>query len=233
LVEIQHVGYVSMSQLNIGDYVMSGDDKFTQVCGFGHFDPIHAGTFLHITFHDDANGESVLIFPKQESILPSSFIEISERHLIMIERNHKQYRLPAKEVRVDDILSGQRVKSMHEVIRRGVYAPLTQSGDIRVNGIVASNYVDLLEFPSMTFLPDQHTLAHVLFYHQRLFCYSFIELCKKEIYIHGYSPLAYLLVGGSAFLHNFGAMNPMPIFWFFILLLLCWLIVVLVQGMTT
>jgi Hint module len=67
---------------------------------------------------------------------------------------------------VGDRLSGQRVKSIHEVICCGVYAPLTQSGDIRVNGILDSNYVDLLELPSTIRRPDQHTLAHILFYPQ-------------------------------------------------------------------
>jgi Hint module len=114
------------------------------------------------------------------------------------------------------------VKFIQEVIRRGVYAPLTQSGDIQVNGILASNYVDLLELPSMILLPDQHTLAHILFYPQRIFCRVFLDICKKEIYIHGYGPLSYLLVSGSSFLTRMmmsNAIDPTSIFLFFVLLL--------------
>jgi Hint module len=148
----------------------------------------------------------------------------------MVERNHEQYRVHASDVRVDDILSGRRVKSIQEVLSQGVYAPLTQSGDIRINGIVASNYVDLLKLPSTMLLPDQHTLAHVLFYPQRMFYRPFLEFCKKEIYIHGYGPLAYLLVGGSSFLKHIimpNANSPTSII-IYVFLFLCWLIVVLV-----
>jgi hypothetical protein len=98
---------------------------------------------------------------------------------------------------------------------------LTQSGDILVNGILASNYVDLLGFPSTILLPDQHTLAHILFFPQRMFCNSFLELCKQEIYIQGYGPLAYLLVGGSSFINIMimsNAIDPKLIVLFFILM---------------
>jgi Hint module len=230
LVEIQHVGHIQMSQLCIGDYIKSSDNKFTLVYGFGHFDPIQDGTFLQIMFHDDADGEVLSAFMDQES---SSFIELSVHHLIMIERNHKQYWVPAGDVHVDDILSGRRVKSIQEVIRRGIYAPLTQSGDILVNGILASNYVNLFEFfPSMILLPEQHTLAHTFFFPQQMLCRSFLELCKKEMYIHGYGPLAYLLVSSSSLLNNImsDAIDSTMTFWFFIILV-CWLIVVLVRIM--
>jgi hypothetical protein len=56
-----------VSQLHIGDYVMSGDDKFTQVYGFGHFDPIQDGTFLQSMLHDDENGKEMSILMDQES----------------------------------------------------------------------------------------------------------------------------------------------------------------------
>jgi Hint module len=224
-VEIQHVGHVPMSQLRIGDYVKSGEDKFTQVYGFGHFDHNRDGVFLQITLHSEANDEAIT---SQASSL-SMFLEVSPPHLIMIEKNHKQYRVPAREVRVDDILSGHRVKSIQEVIRHGVYAPLTQSGDILINCILASNYVDLISLPSMILLPDQHTLAYILFFPQRMFCRSFLELCKKEIYVHGYGQLAYLLLGGSSFINIMmpSVVDPTLIFWFFFFL--CMLIVVLVR----
>jgi hypothetical protein len=37
-VEVKDVGKIIVNQLKIGDYVQSGDDKFTQVNGFGHYD---------------------------------------------------------------------------------------------------------------------------------------------------------------------------------------------------
>jgi hypothetical protein len=53
----------------------------------------------------------------------------------MIERSHKQYRVPTSDRGLNDMLSGQRVKAIQEAIHRGVYAPVTQLGDIQVNGI--------------------------------------------------------------------------------------------------
>jgi Hint module len=89
------------------------------------------------------------------------------------------------------------------VVRRGVYAPLTLSGDILVSGIVASDYVDLLELPMMPLLWDQHTLAHVLFGPQRIFCYYWIDTCQLEIYLNGYGPLAYCIVEFSNFIKTY------------------------------
>jgi hypothetical protein len=40
---------------------------------------------------------------------------------------------------------------------------------------------------------DQHTLGHVLFSAQRIFC-SCIEVCQREIYINGYGIFAYLVI---------------------------------------
>jgi hypothetical protein len=94
------------------------------VFGFGLINHILEATFLQITFrNEDVEVNSFSM--KQESL--SSFIEISIQHLIAIQRNRKQYRVSAGDVRVDD---GQRVKAIHKVFRHGVYAPLTQSGDI-------------------------------------------------------------------------------------------------------
>jgi hypothetical protein len=89
LVKIKHVGNVPMSQLRIGDYVMSGNDKFTQVYGFGHFEHKREATFLQIMFHDDENDKTMSTVLDHES--SSNIIEISVRHLIMIDRNHKQF----------------------------------------------------------------------------------------------------------------------------------------------
>jgi hypothetical protein len=62
-IQIQRIGYVPIHQLCIGDYVKSSENKFTQVYGFGHFDPNQDCTFLQIMFHDDVNGDPMPIFP--------------------------------------------------------------------------------------------------------------------------------------------------------------------------
>jgi Hint module len=197
-VEIQDIGQIPISLLRIGDMVKSKDGTFTQVYGFGHRDHRQVGIFLRIRFEDSIIDTNQSKVRKPEE---SSFLEISPKHLVMIHQNSHLYHIPAADVKVGDILGGRRVRTIHSVVRRGVYAPLTQSGDMRVNGLVTSNYVTLLELPS-TILWDQHVVAHQLFLPQRIFCSMRIEFCQQEMYFHGYGPLAYLIIGSSSFLQT-------------------------------
>jgi Hint module len=134
-----------------------------------------------------------------------SFLEISSHHIVMVDMDNKQYRITAANVKVGDILSGQQVKSIHPVVRCGIYSPLTQSGEMRVDGMLTSNYVDLIELPNLILL-DAHSLVHIIFWPQRLFCHSFIGTCRNEIYINGYGPWTYLIVGVSSFIQPYPTM---------------------------
>jgi hypothetical protein len=121
LVEIKHFGHAPISQLCIGDYVMSSDDKFKQVYGFGHFDHNQDGTFLQIRFHND-NGIVNSNYKNQESL---AFIELSVQLLIMIERKDKQHRVPASNIKVDDIMSDVKtvtrsIKSKNPLIKEAI-----------------------------------------------------------------------------------------------------------------
>jgi Hint module len=164
-VEIKGKGIVNMMELQIGDFVMSGSGKFTQVYGFGHFDHDREENFLQIQVGHNP-------------------LQISPIHLVFVERNNQSYPIRALDVMVGDMLSGQQVQSIRTIRQRGIYAPLTQSGDIVVSGIVSSNYVAILQIDQWTSM--QHMLGHTLLYPQRCFCYYFIERCKKERYIQGY-----------------------------------------------
>jgi Hint module len=192
-VEAKDRGIIQMTQLQIGDFVKSGRNQFTQVYGFGHLDRDREELFLQIAFHDDDIN--------QEANEISYNLEISAEHLVYVNKNQQTYYMQAADVVEGDELSGKRVKSIHPIVRRGVYAPLTHSGDIAISGIVVSNYVALLRnwFPHR----QQHYLGHFLFYPQRLFCSYFIEACMKEKYINSYGYLAYLIVYGSSILMNF------------------------------
>jgi Hint module len=177
-VEVKNGGYIFMSQLQIGDLVRSGAGEYTQVYGFGHRDHHVEATFLQIYFDSDSKNESP--------------VEVSSDHLIFVERNQQtSFAVPASDVVVGDILSGKKVASIHELTRRGVYTPLTQSGDIIVNGIRSSNYINVLNH---NLLWDQHILGHSIIFPQRLFCKYFIDICQKETYTDGYGFLAYYIV---------------------------------------
>jgi Hint module len=182
-VEIQYYGYIQMSQLRIGDFVKSSRDKFSQVYGFGHFDHDQEGIFLHILVAKN--------YHNYTAQYDESFIKISPKHLVLVEQSNKEIPIPAADIVVGDLLSGKRVIEIQTVFRRGVYAPLTQSGDIVINGILASNYVDVFDSQ----VPwNQHSWGHIMFTPQRVFCHHCMTICKKEIYINGYGILAYLIV---------------------------------------
>lgn len=182
IVEVKDVGSMQMDQLQIGDFVKSGNGQFTQVYGFGHLDPAREEVFLQIHFHSKGS-QTDIILP-----LP---LEVSARHLVMLDKVGFQFPTRAADVVVGDMLNGRRVAKIQNVARLGVYAPLTQSGDLIVSGICASNYVDVL---NESWGWNQHVLGHMIFFSQRIFCSYFIETCKEEGYINGYGYLSYLVV---------------------------------------
>jgi Hint module len=196
------VGHIPIKLLRIGDMVKSSNDKYTQVYGFGHLNHQQEGTFLRIGFYTWGSNYTL---PQQkelsQGIYVLSFLEISARHLVMIDRMNISYRIPAEDVVVGDMLSGQQIQSIQRVVRRGVYAPLTQSGDIMVSGILTSNYVDLFHgnFPTLLLQRgwDQQILAHILFHPQRYVCSHHLAICKNEMYINGYGILAYVIITSS------------------------------------
>jgi len=117
-------------------------------------------------------------------LLPSR-IELSPHHLIFLENG---VAMPAGMVKVGDtLLSGEVVTSIHSVIRRGVYAPFTNSGTIIVNGQVASTFVSLQEKSNVLLLNggwstgiSHQWLAYAFEVPHRLWC-SYME-CTNESY---------------------------------------------------
>jgi Hint module len=188
-VEVKDVGPIPIHLLHVGDMVQSSEKTFTQIYGFGHLDPNQVGTFLRISFEN-----------KDDSDLDqsTSFIELSLQHLLTIERtNGESYHIAAGNVVVGDSLwNNCSVQLIQHVVRHGVYAPLTQSGDIMVGGVVASNYVELWNVSYLRW--DQHAIIHTMFGLQRLFCKYNIDTCKKEMYINGHGIVANGLVNGSS-----------------------------------
>lgn len=193
-VEIKDQGVVSISQVKVGDYVKSSNGDFTQVYGLGHFDPDFESEFLQLYFAISNNQSDVKAYNAEP-------LEVTSKHLLFVERSGRQYPVRASDVVIGDKLSDKIVASIGKVTRRGLYSPLTQSGDIVVSGIVASTYVDLLDY---TLGFDQHTLGHAVFAPQRMFCSYFIDTCKKESYVNGLGPLANIIVNAAEFSNSLG-----------------------------
>lgn len=187
-------GNIRMDQLKIGDFVKSGNNQFTQVYGFGHLDRALEEVFIQIYFDRKSKDQADV-----ESAIP---LEISARHLLMLDTDQFQYPIRAFDVVVGNTLSGLTVQKIRTVTRHGVYAPLTHSGDLVVSGVRASNYVDVLDH---NWIWNQHILGHLIFVPQRVFCSYFLQHCKNEGYINGYGYLSYLVVHASAIVNQLGS----------------------------
>jgi Hint module len=198
-----------LSQLKIGDMIQTQQDQYTQVYGFGHNDPHHEGDFIRIVYayNDSFDVVNAITMDEEENdtnrMGMTQMIEISAEHLLFGKTQEPLGSLiqpvRAMDVRIGDELSGGHIVTAIEYVkRRGVYAPLTYSGDMMISGIHVSNYVQAFDdYSSRIMFRNQHDWAHMIFTPQRWFCSYFLEHCKKERYINGYGLIAYFVVGTS------------------------------------
>lgn len=125
-VDVKNKGVVKMSDLTVGDFVKVAPNKYEPVYSFGHRNEYESTEFLQIATEGDRKP-----------------LEISKDHMV---KNQDGQSVPASMVKLGDLLiatSGDlvRVTGIRKVVRRGVYAPFTESGFVIVNDIAASNYI--------------------------------------------------------------------------------------------
>ena len=183
-VEVLNRGIVAMKDLAIGDVVKVAGGKFSQLYSFGHYDQDVEASFISI----HAGLEKPLV--------------VSGDHMVFVEGRA----VAASAVRPGDKLSlvdgFATVKAIKNVNAVGVFAPFTKSGTIVVDGVVASNYVNLKGDTSLVvggvFAFDLHFLAHMSQAPHRLVCEFSNAFCATETYNDGISvwvekPLAFSL----------------------------------------
>jgi len=177
VVDVQGQGNTRMEALKIGDSVMTADGTYSKVYSFGHFAPKDVTTYLQIRTDAGPAGQ------------PS--LEITKGHMLYVLHRHstsdKALPVPAGDVKVGDVLVSapgqphQVVTSIRSVSRRGLYAPFTATGDLVVNGVVASNYITLPEvFQSHVSYKQQHWMQHAALQPIRAFCG--VLGCENETY---------------------------------------------------
>eukprot|EP00184_Porphyridium_aerugineum_P008325 CAMPEP_0184691648 /NCGR_PEP_ID=MMETSP0313-20130426/432_1 /TAXON_ID=2792 /ORGANISM="Porphyridium aerugineum, Strain SAG 1380-2" /LENGTH=483 /DNA_ID=CAMNT_0027149401 /DNA_START=189 /DNA_END=1640 /DNA_ORIENTATION=+ len=131
-----------MEELQIGDTVLVGDDKFSDVYFFGH--KLSKGLYDFVELALDSGRK----------------IELSKGHLVWA---NKQW-MRGGDVQVGDMLLDavehveRPVVQIRVVKKQGLYNPHTLQGEIVVNGIQASSYTDIV-YPK---------LAHMLLLPERL-----------------------------------------------------------------
>ncbi|CAB9517326.1 Protein hedgehog [Seminavis robusta] len=159
-------GPTPMTRLARGDWVLvdATTNKYEPIYAFAHWNEDKQSEFLQLTTSS------------------GSKLELTGDHMVFVVGRH--HPVPARSVQVGDLLvsggsndtydtdldlSGGLVTMIQTVRRTGIYAPLTPSGALVVDGILASSYVALqqesLEFVQWhdgTTIPllSQQRLAH-------------------------------------------------------------------------
>lgn len=169
-----HSHPVRLNELKIGDLVQNEFGSYEKVYSFSHKDSSQKGNYLQIL----ADG---MVKP----------IEISPKHMLYVQNNDQKTKgiVSAANVKVGDkvILKDEtpsEVKSIHKVVREGAYAPLTPSGKIVVDDVVASNYVEHDALKQYVSAEAQHSMQHGAFAGYRLYCLEFG--CANETYDEEY-----------------------------------------------
>ena len=182
-VDVQGVGSTPISEIEIGDMVLTQHNRYETVYSFGHRFTSARASFLQIHTKDQVREP----------------LELSAEHMVFLEGGDA---VPASGLRVGDTIqtvelsesesctSKATVTKIVVVEREGVYAPFTPSGSIVVNGgILASTFVSFdetsgylrlgrgLELPiSFQWLAWAFEAPH------RMVCQQFWRICESESY---------------------------------------------------
>lgn len=145
-VQVRGRGDISMADVNTGDYVLT-KDAYEPVLGFLHVLGARSTKYVVIT-------HSV------------GMLRASANHLVFLADGSDK---PAAEIQVGDVvLSAEGASSVlsvrQEASDSGMYAPLTASGTLLVDGTLASSYAA----PAVS-LKLPHGAAHAVFFPLRVF----------------------------------------------------------------
>ena len=161
-VEIKGKGLVSMGTLKVGDFVRAGKGEFSRVFSFIHLDRDVETSFLQI---------------RTEGLQKP--LELSPDHIVFVSNNYSaDVPVCASQVKVGDMLGANKVTRIQSIKRRGIFAPVTYSGDIVVSGVLVSCFAAIRSFS----LLNQHTEAHAFFAIRRLVCVFDFDICENERY---------------------------------------------------
>ena len=149
-VQVLGKGTVPMKHLHVGDRVFTGQ-KYEAVYAFAHLDKASEADFLQIQLE---NGNAV---------------EATASHFLFVDGKPAAVR--ADSIKVGDVLQGTAVTKIDNVRSRGLYAPLTPSGLLTVDGVTASNYISLEKAESHALLGQNfHAFSHLAISPFRLIC---------------------------------------------------------------
>ncbi len=131
MVAVQGKGLLRMTMLEVGDHVLVGENKFSEVFMFTH--RLDDGILREFVRIETTSGAT---------------IELSKGHYIYAEGKQVE----ASKVRVGDLLlsstgQNENVASLSTVFRAGLFNPQTLDGNIVVNGLTCSAYTSSFPAP--------------------------------------------------------------------------------------
>jgi hypothetical protein len=162
---VKEKGSIPMHDLEVGDFVQTDhhEGSLSRVLSFMHIDR-------------DAPVEYLQIYVEN---MEKPF-EVSHGHLL-IKGATKITAVRAQDIKVGDILSGNKVIQISTVQRRGLYAPVTESGTILVSGVTATCYVDIMSSGMIPTTIQTHA-SHAALTPLRIMCAWKFSLCENESY---------------------------------------------------
>lgn len=166
-VQVQDRGVTPMKDLQIGDKVNVGNDKFEPVYSFGHYNPVVHGRFLEVKTDQSSLQVSAdhMVFAASRGFVPASTLQKGDK-LVLGSR--------------DEVV----VESIRPVKSKGVFAPFTPSGKIVVDDVLASSFVVLKSQPTISFAGftvSYQWLAHTFEFPHRVVCH-YLTKCPTESY---------------------------------------------------
>ncbi|CAB9514995.1 expressed unknown protein [Seminavis robusta] len=169
--DVHGQGPTAMEDLQVGDLVRTRDNKFEPIYAFAHWDESSTtNSYLEITYYESSMNDGEL------KVTPDHLLHLASGHLIA-----------ADSVRVGDSLHGPgnttmtvaQVQKLQEAA--GLYAPLTPSGTLLVNGHVETScyisfqdglpeHILLGSSSELHTMLSQHWFAHLTLSPIRLLC---------------------------------------------------------------
>jgi hypothetical protein len=178
---------VAMKDLSVGDRVLVDPEKqiYEPVYAFGHYSTTARMRFVQISFQPT----SASLISANSSTALQPLVELTADHLVYVvdgHNNKKRNLVRADQVRRGDYLLSTTASGTVVIVtkiaynkekKQGLFMPLTPSGKLVVNHVLASNYVSIrdsapgvVEHPLLEFWLSEHMLSHAWMTPVRLVC---------------------------------------------------------------
>lgn len=205
-VVVQGKGPVAMKDIQAGDMVMVDGSRFEPIYAMGHRQENQMAAFVKISTTKES-------------------VEVTPEHLIPVVG--KAHPVRADSVEVGDYLFAvdgeRRVTKVGSVEKQGLYDPLTPSGKIVVDGLIASTYIALQENDEHVtlggFKMSHEDLVHLTLAPMRVVCMGITDapcrLTNEEgipLYIRWGIDVIQMATEGSIFASVFLFVIMFPLF---------------------